>query len=76
MTSPAQLPRRDDDMPPDWWAPFKAEFPRWRAWRGTRQFWVRLPGTMRVYQADDPAGLASQIRASDTGTPRYPLRTS
>jgi hypothetical protein len=66
VTGPARLPRRDDDMPPDWWAPYKAEFPRWRAWCGTCQFWARLPGTMRVYHADDPAGLASQIRAADT----------
>jgi hypothetical protein len=58
------LPRRGDDTPPQWWVPYQAEFPRWRAWRGMRHFWVRLPGTMRVYQADDPEGLAGQIRAS------------
>jgi hypothetical protein len=60
VTGPARLPRRDDDVPPEWWAPYKAEFPRWRAWRGTRQLWVRLPGTMRVYHADDPAGLSAR----------------
>jgi hypothetical protein len=65
VTSQPRLPRRGDDCPPDWWLPYKAEFPRWRAWRGVRRFWVRLPGTMRVYQADDPAGLAGQIRAAD-----------
>ncbi len=76
MTSAPQLPRRGDDTPPDWWAPYKAEFPRWRAWRGMHQFWVRLPGTMRAYHADDPAGLAGQIRAADTDAPPYPLGTS
>jgi hypothetical protein len=72
VTGPTRLPRRGDDTPPHWWAPYKAEFPRWRAWRGAHQFWVRLPGTMLVYHADDPAGLASQIRAADTGMPRCP----
>jgi hypothetical protein len=70
------LPRRDDDTPPDWWAPHTAEFPRCRAWRGVRQYWARLPGTMRVYHADDSADLASQIRAAETGTPRHHVRTS
>jgi hypothetical protein len=60
------LPHRGDDTPPQWWAPYKSKFPRWRAWRGARHFWARLPGTMRVYHADDPAGLAAQIRASAT----------
>ena len=58
------LPQRGDDTPPGWWVPYKAEFPGWRAWQGVRHFWVRLPGTMRVYHADDAAGLAAQIRAS------------
>jgi len=69
VTSLAQLPRRENDTPPDWWARYKAEFPRWRAWRGTRQFCVRLPGTMRVCHADDPAHLW-QTRAADTDTMR------
>jgi len=64
VTGGRGLPRRGDDRAPQWWEQYKAEFPRWRAWRGTRHFWVRLPGTMRVYHADDPAGLAAQIRAS------------
>jgi hypothetical protein len=59
-----ELPQRGDDTPPTWWVPHKAEFPDWRAWRGVRHFWARLPGTMRVYHADDPAALAAQIRAS------------
>jgi hypothetical protein len=36
------------------------------------QFWARLPGTMRVYHADDAAGLASQIRAATAGTADLP----
>jgi len=70
VTSLPQLPRREDDTPPDWSAPYKAEFPRWRGWRGTRQFCVRLPGRMRGCHADDPADLASQIRPADTDTMR------
>jgi hypothetical protein len=70
MTEPPQLPRRGDDTPPDWWEPYKAEFLRWRAWRGMHQFWARLPGTMRACHADDPAGLASQIRAATASAPR------
>jgi hypothetical protein len=70
MTGPP-LPRRDDDTPPDWWAPFKSEFPAWRAWRGlNHQCWVRLPGTLRVYHADDPAGLAEQLRAAHVDAAR------
>jgi hypothetical protein len=68
VTDPQPLPRREDDTPPPWWAPYKAEFPSWRAWPGVHRLWVRLPGTMRVYNADDPAGLASQIRAATAGT--------
>jgi hypothetical protein len=70
------LPHRDDDTPPYWWQPYKAEFPRWRAWRGIHQFWVRLPGTMRVYHANNPADLASQIREAVTDTQHYPPPTS
>ncbi len=66
MTGSPPLPRRDAYTPPDWWAPYRAEFPRWRAWQCTRQFCARLPGTMRVHHADDPAALASQIRAAGT----------
>jgi hypothetical protein len=29
-------------------------------------FWARLPGTMRVHHADDPATLARRIRTADT----------
>jgi hypothetical protein len=73
VTSPPPLPRRDDDKPPDWWTPYTAEFPRWRAWRGVRQYWARLPGTMLVCHADDPADLADQVRAAYADTLR-PLR--
>jgi hypothetical protein len=70
MTGPP-LPRRDDDTPPDWWAPYKTEFPQWRAWSGlNHQCWVRLPGTLRVYHADDPAGLAGQLRAAHVDAAR------
>jgi hypothetical protein len=51
---------------PDWWAPYAAEFPHWRAWQRTREFWARLPGTMSVHHAEDPATLARQIRAAST----------
>jgi hypothetical protein len=71
MTSLPDLPRRADDVPPDWWVPYKTEFPRWRAWLGAHEFWVRLPGTMRVYHADDPVGLARQIRAAVTDSPKF-----
>jgi anti-sigma regulatory factor (Ser/Thr protein kinase) len=67
MASPPQLPRRHDGAPPDWWLPFMAEFPRWRAWLGARRFWARLPGTMRVHNADNPADLAGLIRAASNG---------
>jgi hypothetical protein len=67
MGSPPQLPRRRDGASPDWWLPFMAEFPRWRAWLGARQFWARLPGTMRVHNADNPADLAGLIRAARNG---------
>jgi hypothetical protein len=66
VTGPSPLPRRDAYTPPDWWQPYTAEFPRWRAWERTRQFWARLPGTMRVHHAVDPADLARQIRTADT----------
>jgi hypothetical protein len=72
VTSPPPLPRREDYKPPDWWVPYRTEFPRWRAWPGMHQFWARLPGTMRVYHADDAAGLASQIRAATAGTADLP----
>jgi hypothetical protein len=62
-TSP--LPRRDAYTPPDWWQPYAAQFPRWRAWHAASQFWARLPGTMRVCHADDPSILANQIRTAD-----------
>lgn len=67
MADEPGLPRRGDDTPRAWWIPYKAEFPCWRAWREVRHFCVRLPGTMRVYQAEDPAGLARQIGAADDG---------
>jgi anti-sigma regulatory factor (Ser/Thr protein kinase) len=67
MSSPPQLPRRRDGASPDWWLPYVAEFPRWRAWLGARQFWARLPGTMRVHNADNPADLAGLIRAASNG---------
>jgi hypothetical protein len=57
-------------VPPLWWASYTAEFPQWRAWRGDCQFWARLPGTMRVHHADNPADLARQVRAGPTGTDR------
>ena len=41
-------------VPPDWWEPYVAESPRWRAWHGASQFRARLPGTMRVCDADNP----------------------
>jgi hypothetical protein len=63
-----ELPRRTDDTPPTWWIPYKAEFPHWRAWHGGHDFWVRLPGTMRAYHAENPEGLANQIRATTTDT--------
>jgi hypothetical protein len=63
---PPSLPRRDAYTPPDWWVPYAAEFPHWRAWQRARQFWARLPGTMSVHHADDPAALARQIRAAST----------
>jgi hypothetical protein len=66
VTGPPSLPRRDAYTPPDWWAPYTVEFPCWRAWQGTRQFWARLPGTMSVHHANDPATLARQIRAAST----------
>jgi hypothetical protein len=65
MTVPPLLPRRDAYTPPEWWQPYTAEFPRWRAWYGASQYWARLPGTMRVCHANRPAALASQIRAAD-----------
>jgi hypothetical protein len=66
VTGSPSLPRRNAYIAPDWWQPYTAEFPRWRAWQGARRFWARLPGTMRVHHADDPADLAKQIRAADT----------
>jgi hypothetical protein len=71
VTSPLPLPRRDAYTPPGWWLPYTAEFPHWCAWQGASQFWARLPGTMRVYHADDPAGLASQIRIDDAERPLW-----
>jgi hypothetical protein len=65
VTGLPPLPRRDAYTPPNWWVPYAAEFPQWRAWERTRQFWARLPGTMRVHHADDPAVLARQIRTAD-----------
>jgi hypothetical protein len=64
---PPQLPRRRDGASPEWWLPYVAEFPRWRAWLGGRQFWARLPGTMRVHNAGNPADLAGLIRAAGNG---------
>jgi hypothetical protein len=60
------LPRRDAYTPPEWWVPYTAEFPDWRAWQRSRLFLARLPGTMRVHHADDPAGLARLVRTADT----------
>lgn len=68
MNGTPQLPRRNDYTPPAWWLSYTAEFPQWRAWEGVQQFWARLPGTMRVCQADDPAELASRIRAATSAT--------
>jgi hypothetical protein len=65
LTGPPPLPRRDTYTSPDWWSPYTAEFPYWRAWAHGRMFWARLPGTMRVYHADDPARLARQIRTAE-----------
>jgi hypothetical protein len=71
----APLPRRDAYMPPDWWRPYAVEFSHWRAWYGASLFWARLPGTMRVCHADDPADLASQVRAVDASRPHiWPVR--
>lgn len=64
MTVLPPLPRRDAYTPPDWWQPYIAEFPRWRAWHCASQFWARLPGTMRVCHADDPAALVGQVRTA------------
>jgi hypothetical protein len=58
------LPRRDAYTPPDWWAPYTTEFPHWRAWERSCMLWARLPGTMRVHHAKDPAALARQIRTA------------
>lgn len=66
MSGPSSLPHRDAYTPPDWWEPYTAEFPHWRAWQHSRLFWARLPGTMRVHNAGDPADLARQIRTADT----------
>jgi hypothetical protein len=66
VTAPMPLPRRDAYTSPDWWHPYEAEFPRWRAWHGASMFWARQPGTMRVCHAEAPADLASQIRTADT----------
>jgi hypothetical protein len=68
------LPRRRDDTPPDWWQPYKAEFPAWRAWHGQR-FSVRLPGTITVCTAGSPEELATQLRTrvrSNSGLPEFP----
>jgi hypothetical protein len=75
VSAPPPLPRRDAYTPPDWWQPYSAEFPLWRAWHGASRFWARLPGTMRVCHADDPANLASQVRTLDASRPRiWPVR--
>jgi hypothetical protein len=75
VNDPPPLPRRDAYTPPDWWKPYTPEFPHWRAWQGASRFWARLPGTMRVCQADDPADLASQVRTIDASRPRiWPVR--
>lgn len=66
MTGMPSLPRRDAYTPPDWWAPYTADFPQWHAWRRSLPFWARRPGTMRVHHAGDPAALAHQIRTPDT----------
>lgn len=71
-TGQPSLPRRDAYSPPDWWTPYAAKFPHWRAWQRSHLFWARLPGMMRVHHADDPAGLARQIRTADT--PRGAVR--
>ena len=62
VTETPPLPRRDVYTPPDWWQPYTAEFPRWRAWHGASQFWARLPGTMRVCHSDNAENLAEQLR--------------
>jgi hypothetical protein len=64
VTGTPPLPRRDAYTPPDWWQPYMAEFPRWRAWQRASQFWARLPGTMRVYHSDNAGRLAELIRAT------------
>jgi hypothetical protein len=64
------LPQRHDPVIPDWWKPYAAEFPKWVAWLGMREHWVRLPGTLRSYHAADPADLAEQIRAANVDANR------
>jgi hypothetical protein len=68
VTTPPPLPRRDAYTPPDWWQPYAAQFPGWRAWQGACKFWARLPGTMRVCHADDVEGLADCIRTAAAST--------
>ena len=65
MTAPTPLPRRDAYTSPPWWQSYIAEFPRWHAWHNSCQFWARLPGTMLVCHADDPAELARKIRTAE-----------
>jgi hypothetical protein len=65
VTGTPPLPRRDAYTPPEWWQPYMAEFPSWRAWQGASQFWARLPGTMRVCHSDAAESLPRQIRAAD-----------
>jgi hypothetical protein len=52
--------------------PYSTDFPYWRAWRGQHRFWARLPGTTRVFHADNAAELASQIRSADVGAVTAP----
>jgi hypothetical protein len=70
MSAPPPLPRRGTYAPPDWWQPYIAEFPHWHAWQDAPLYWARLPGTMRVCHAGDPADLASQVRTADGSTSR------
>jgi hypothetical protein len=67
MNALPPLPRRNAYTPPSWWQPYTAEFPGWRAWQSASHLWARLPGTMRVCHADEPADLARQIRATYAG---------
>lgn len=76
MTSPPPPePSRDRGQDvPGWWAPYAAEFPSWRAWRGVGEtcYYARLPGSSPplVVRASDPANLAERMRDRREGTER------